>query len=120
MEDGGGIGGYVFPGVFLLLAAGAFLYANVVYTPEIIAANEQMKLESREVEIRKLLSAVQQHKQDGLDLEDLRIPLEASFGMTIEEYVSKVDDSKDSMGNSNFTSADEHLADVFRSISRVR
>jgi hypothetical protein len=120
MEDsGGGIAAYLAPGI-LLLAAGAFLYANVVYTPEIIENTVEMKLEIREVQIRKLLSVVQQHQQDGLDLDaELRAPLEEAFRMTIEEYVSSVDKDRNSDEKSNFAAADEELADALRSLSRV-
>ena len=114
MEDGGGLSGYLFPAVFLFLGIGAFLYANVVFTPEIISVNEQMALDLRQVEIRKLLSAVQKHIEAEKDLEDLRIPLEASLNLTIEEYVSKVDGGKD-LG---FTSADKDLANVLRVMSQ--
>lgn len=127
MEDWGG---YVVPAALLLLAAGAFLYANVVYTPEIIAANQEMRLQVREAEIQKLLAVVLQHKTDGLDLEELRVPLEASFGTTVEEYVAKVDEENVSPSTTTrttvavdlkkFTSADEELADILRTMSRPR
>jgi hypothetical protein len=113
---GGGIGAYLAPGI-LFLAAGAFLYANVVYTPEIMENNVEMKLEIREVQIRKLLSVVRQHQQDGLDLDaELRAPLEGAFRMTIQEYVSSIDQDRNSDEKSNFTRADEELADALRSI----
>jgi hypothetical protein len=118
-ESGGGIGAYLAPGI-LFLAAGAFVYANVVYTPEIMENNVEMKLEIREDQIRKLLSVVRQHQEDGLDLDaELRAPLEEAFRMTIEEYVSRVDQNKKSDEKSNFTTADGELADALRSIGRV-
>ena len=127
MEDWGR---YVVPAALLLLAAGAFLYANVVYTPEIIAANQEMRLQVREAEMQKLLAVVLQHKTDGLDLEELRVPLEASFGTTVEEYVAKVDEENVSPSTTTrttvaadlkkFTSADEELADILSTMSRPR
>lgn len=107
------------PGVFLLGGVAAFIYANVVYTPEIIEGMELMRLEDREVEVQQLLEVFQEHQQDGKDLEELRKPLEQTFGMTVEEYVAKVDGGKTSLEPSEFTSADETLADILRSMSRI-
>jgi hypothetical protein len=107
------------PGVFLLGGVAAFIYANVVYTPEIIEGMELMRLEDREVEVQQLLEVFQEHQKDGNDLEELRKPLEQTFGMTVEEYVAKVDDGKTSLEPSEFTSADETLADILRSMSRI-
>ena len=113
MEDGGDLGGLLLGpvGLLFLLAAGAFVYANVVYTPEIIAANEQMRLENREIEIQKLLAAVQQHQNEDKDLEELRLPIETSFGMTVGEYVSKVESGED-----GFADADRKLANILKSM----
>ena len=113
MEDGGDLGGLLLGpvGLLFLLAAGAFVYANVVYTPEIIAANEQMRLENREIEIQKLLAVVQQHQNEDKDLEELRLPIETSFGMTVGEYVSKVESGED-----GFADADRKLANILKSM----
>lgn len=100
-------------GAGLILAIGAFAYANAVYTPEILENSTQMRLQLREVEVQKLLAVVRNHEANGLDLEDLRRPLEETFGTTIEEYVSNVAAKKIEV-----TSADESLAEVLKSTCR--
>lgn len=115
--------GSIFPSIFggiLLLAVGAFLYANVVYTPEIIEQSEKTRLGNREIEMRKLLEFVQtESKGNDSLLEELRSPLEQAFGMTIEEYVSKVDNEKrTSPDQPAFANADAELANVLRPICR--
>jgi translation initiation factor 1 (eIF-1/SUI1) len=100
-------------GAVLLLTIGAFAYANAVYTPEILENSTQVRLQLRETQVRKLLVVVQNHDANGLDLEELRRPLEESFGMTIEEYVANVTTKK-----MEVTSADESLAEVLKSVRR--
>jgi hypothetical protein len=100
-------------GAVLLLTIGAFAYANAVYTPEILGNSTQMRLQLRETQVRKLLVLVQNHDANGLDLEELRRPLEETFAMTIEEYVANVTAKK-----MEVTSADESLAEVLKSVCR--
>ena len=70
-----------------------------------------MRLAAKEADRQKLLAVVQQHVADGLDLQDLRRPLETTFDMTIEEYVLNVETNKIEM-----TRADESLAQVLKPI----
>eukprot|EP00980_Cylindrotheca_fusiformis_P008003 scaffold1706_cov116-Cylindrotheca_fusiformis.AAC.6 len=100
-------------GAGLLVAIGAFVYANVVYTPEILENSVEMRLQLREVQVQKLLTVVQTHIANGLDLEDLRRPLEDTFGTTIEEYVADVDAKRIEV-----TSADQSLAEVLKGVFR--
>ena len=117
--------------VLLSLGIGAFAYANLKFTPEIIENTENMRLQLRESEVRKLVQVVmkQQQQQQGQQrtdgFGDLREPLETAFGMTIEEYVAAVDKyfSTDrqvdatSILEQRYTSADKELADILRPIS---
>ena len=80
----------ILPTVFLLGSISAFLYANLVYTPEIVENAERIRQEIREEEIQKLCQVVEQHKREGKDLEELRQPLEFALDMTIEDYVASV------------------------------
>ncbi len=47
----------------------------------------------REVEIQKLVTAIQNHLEGGNDLNELRVPLEATLGMTLEDYATAVSSS---------------------------
>ena len=75
------------PTVFLLGTITAFLYANMVYTPEIIENAERIRQEIRQEEIQRLLEVVQQHVNEGNDLEELRHPFEVALNMKIDNYV---------------------------------
>ena len=109
-----------FFGITLVLSIGVFYYANVVYTPEILENSKRMRLQVREIDRQKLLAAIQQHINDGLDLNELRETLEATFGMTIEEYVSSVEEESVRRGGGEeetevtITSADESLARILK------
>lgn len=99
---------------FLLLSmVAAFVYANAVYTPEIMENSTKMRLQAREIDLKKLVDAIEQHQAENRDLEELRRPLEESFGVTIEEYVTNVEKKK-----SELTSADESLAQLLKPICR--
>jgi hypothetical protein len=82
----------------LLFAVGAFLHANLVFTPQIIMEADRLRKTRRNVEIQKLVSAIQFHLESGNDLNELRIPLEAALGMTLEDYISDVSSSSPSSG----------------------
>lgn len=111
------------PGVFFLGAIAAFVFANVVYTPEILENAEQIRLETREEEIRSVLGAVRQHIQEGKDLENLRRPLEMALNMPVEDYVAAVSSETNSRTNegtstvassTEFTEADIGLASILK------
>jgi hypothetical protein len=109
------ISGLIVPGIFLTLAIGAFLYANVVFTPEIIENTEQMRLENREAEVRKLMALVTAHKNDGKDVEELRLALEEAFGMTVEEYIVDV---KNPNALTPYAGSDDDLAELLKPMAR--
>jgi hypothetical protein len=122
---GGGVSGLILPGLFLFLAIGAFLYANVVFTPEIIENMEQMRMENRKAEVQKLMALVAAHSKkkkndgDGDDssssLEELRFPLEEAFGMTVEEYIVDVQNPNALIP---YASADRDLAELLKPMAR--
>ena len=87
-----------------MLGVGAFLYANVVYTPEILEANEQMRMENRQEEVAKLLQAVKSGS-----IRELRPALEAALGRRVEDYVEQVQQNS-GKGDSAWTEADAELA----------
>jgi hypothetical protein len=111
----------VIPGVLLLGAISAFVFANLVYTPEILENAEQIRLETRDEEIRSVLDAVRQHVQEGKDLEELRRPLEVALNMSVEKYVQAVTAEKNSSNDESadrsteFTEADVGLASILAS-----
>lgn len=113
LSEQSGLGSSIsgFLSVSLLVSIATFYYANTVYTPEILENSKQMRLAAKEADRQKLLAVVQQHVADGLDLQDLRRPLETTFDMTIEEYVLNVETNKIEM-----TRADESLAQVLKPI----
>ena len=80
----------IIPIVFLMGSISAFIYANQVYTPEIVENAERIRQEIREEEIQKLFDVVQQHMLQGKDLEELRRPLEFALDMAIEDYIASV------------------------------
>lgn len=111
----------VIPGIFLLGAISAFVFANVVYTPEILENAEQIRLETREEEIRSVWNAVKQHVREGNDLEELRRPLEVALNMSIETYVQSIKNAQknheeeEKEGSTEFTEADIGLASLLDS-----
>ncbi len=110
------------PTVFFLGAISAFLYANIVYTPEIVENAERIRQEIRNEEMEKLLEVVEQHINEGNDMEELRKPLEVALNRTIEDYVdsvSKRDRNTELLSGartfSYFTDTDTRLASVLSS-----
>ena len=115
-EDGILLNGLILlPGIlFVTIAVGAFVYANVFITPEIIEANEQMRNEQREIQIRKLVDLVQSHLAvSNQNIEELRYPLEEAFGMSIEEYIVDVLEENPNT-TIHYTSADRDLAQLLK------
>jgi len=103
-------------GVILSIAAiGGFLFANIVYTPEIMKGAEQLRQSNREIEIRKLLVAIHNHEENGNELVELRLPLETALGTTLEEYIIAVESnlSKETTDKA-FTTADQDLANILK------
>ena len=82
-----------------------------MYTPEIIKANEQMRLENRELEIAKLLKVVEEGDSSN-SLAEIRPALELALGRTLEEYVAQVQQTKQDGGDITWTDSDVKLASV--------
>ncbi|MGK3734299.1 MAG: hypothetical protein ACI8RD_007835 [Bacillariaceae sp.] len=113
-------------GIILSTAAvGAFIFANIVYTPEIVKGAQQLRQSNREIEIRKLLAAVHSHcQEDGNELVELRLPIETALGTTLEEYITAVESESESNLNLNlsskettdraFTTADQDLVIILK------
>ena len=115
-EDGILLNGLILlPGIlFVIIAVGVFVYANVFITPEIVEANEQMRNEQREVQIRKLVDLVQSDLAvSNQNIEELRYPLEEAFGMSIEEYIVDVLEENPNT-TIHYTSADRDLAQLLK------
>jgi hypothetical protein len=115
-----GDGEVVAGGVTSVLAAGAaivglvgvsaFAYANAMYTPEILEGAERLRRTTRDAEVRKLRTAVQIHFESGNDVNELRVPLEAALGRTLEDYATAVASSSSSSSSPTIGSIDEALA----------
>ena len=73
------------PALVLLLAVAAFVYANVTYTSEIRQASDELRWQQRQDEISKIITMVGPNK----DVAELRRPLEAALGMTLEQYLEQ-------------------------------
>ena len=73
--------------------------------------------------MRSLLDAVQEHVNEGNDLEELRRPLEMALNMSIETYVlavinaekSSLNKEERTQGSTEFTEADQGLASLLDS-----
>lgn len=106
----------------LAAAIGAFVFANVAYTPEIMEGAQEMRQSNREVEIRKLVNAVRSHTDEGNEPAELRLPLETALGKTLEDYAAAVDLSSgdnDDTGGGDYlivTAADKDLAKAIKQI----
>jgi hypothetical protein len=74
----------LFVGLTLMAAAGIFAFVNLVLTPEIVEGASKLRQERREREVRKLIDAV---TEKGDSILELREPLEAALGVSLEEYV---------------------------------
>jgi hypothetical protein len=103
-------------GLVLVASVGAFVFANVVYTPEILEGAKDLRRSEREAEIRKLLKAVQSHEKGGKDLTELRVPLETALGKTLEDYVRAVLEPGSDANDALFTAADMELATMLKQI----
>ena len=110
-------------GIILSTAAvGAFIFANLVYTPEIVKGAQQLRQSNREIEIRKLLAAVHIHcQEDGNELGELRLPIETALGTTLEEYITAVESesnlnlsTEESTDRRAFTIADQDLVNILK------
>lgn len=115
----GGLVGKI--GLILSSAAiGGFLFANIVYTPEILKGAEQLRQSNREIEIRKLLVAIHTHEENGNELVELRLPLETALGTTLEDYIMAVDSSlSKETTDQAFTTADQDLANILKKKSAL-
>jgi len=118
--DGPDLGGLAIRilGLGLVASVLAFVYANVVYTPEILEGYRDIKRSERESEIRKLLEAVQSHVNDGTkestSILELRVPLETALGKTLEDYVRAVLEPGSESNDALFTAADMELASILK------
>ena len=123
-EDSSSFGfGFGTIGIILSTAAvGAFIFANLVYTPEIVKGAQQLRQSNREIEIRKLLAAVHIHcQEDGNELGELRLPIETALGTTLEEYITAVESesnlnlsTEESTDRRAFTIADQDLVNILK------
>lgn len=127
-SSGDGSNGLILPGIVLTIAIGTFVYANVFITPEIIEANEQMRMDTREIEVRKLIELVQKSHHLGEDeqqegttknLEELRYPLEQAFGMTIEDYIVDVLENPNNTTVMPYVNADQDLAALLKPMAKT-
>jgi len=105
-------------GIGLVASVGAFVYANIVYTPEILEGAKDIRRSERdrvrEAEIQKLLNAVQSHEKGGNDIAELRVPLETALGKTLEDYVRAVLEPGSDDNDSLFTASDTELATILK------
>lgn len=97
----------------LSAAVGAFIFANIVYTPEIVQGAQMLRQSNREIEIRKLLEAIHSHQVNGNALLELRLPLETALGTTLEEYIVAVESNLEDT-DTTFTRADQDLVNALK------
>ena len=123
VADGGGASMVNIPvllGLTTLAGAiGVFSYAKATLTPEIVQGAQQLRQDSREVEVKKLVEAVCKHtREEGGKLEELRKPLEVALGMSLEQYVDAVEEGTVTTTSSTevllYSKADEELAGIFK------
>ncbi|KAG7351119.1 hypothetical protein IV203_010479 [Nitzschia inconspicua] len=107
----------MFAGLVFATAVGIFAYANLVLTPEIVEGASLIRQENRQMEVQRLIDAVNSHVAKGNDLEDLRIPLEAALGVPLETYVEVLDEEgymTDIQGFPPLGEADQTLAFIIK------
>ena len=130
MSDVGGAsggGGNVLSSVTSVLAAGIviaaaiFVYANVVYTPEIIENARAMRKEEQTGQILALVKQLQRER--GVDgVRDSRDALEKVFGMSVEMYIGDVNRRMQENavsatdGGVSVSDAEKELAELLRTI----
>ena len=124
---GTGGGGNVLSSVISVLTAGfviaaaIFIYANVVYTPEIIENARAMRQEEQTEQTLALVKQIQEER--GVEgVRDSRDALENVFGMNVERYIEAIDgrlqgnvDSRVA-GNVSVSETEKELAELLRSI----
>lgn len=92
----------------IVIAAAIFLYANVVYTPEIIENARAMRQEEQTQLILALVKQLQRER--GVEgVRQSRDALEKVFGMSVEKYIEGID--ADSVSE-----AEKELVTLLRSI----
>ena len=98
----------------LVIAAAIFLYANVVYTPEIVQNAKAMR---EEEQATQLLELIQQLQSEGRDMEDSKMALEAVFGMSVGEYVASIDEKGENEDDDiGVSDAEKELVELLRVI----
>ena len=114
----------------VVIAAAIFLYANVVYTPEIIENAQAMRQEKQASQILALVRQLQEKEKEegreGTTMEDkganARDALKKVFGMSIQNYVDHVEGrirSKDINSKSEsiaVSDAEKELVTILRSL----
>lgn len=103
----------------LAIAASIFLYANVVYTPEIMQNAEAMRAEERATQLLGLVKQLQNEDGRDISMEDSKKALEAVFGMTVGEYMQSIDEKqneREEAGGIGVSDAEKELVEVLRSI----
>eukprot|EP00586_Coscinodiscus_wailesii_P022209 CAMPEP_0172504096 /NCGR_PEP_ID=MMETSP1066-20121228/175337_1 /TAXON_ID=671091 /ORGANISM="Coscinodiscus wailesii, Strain CCMP2513" /LENGTH=289 /DNA_ID=CAMNT_0013280109 /DNA_START=34 /DNA_END=900 /DNA_ORIENTATION=- len=78
---------------------------------QLAEAGITMMMEEDEGELELLLATVKEKKEKGDDLEILRESLEAAFGMSVEEYIAKVDKN---FSSQYLTKSGKELANILR------
>mmetsp|Transcript_1398 Transcript_1398/g.2993 ORF Transcript_1398/g.2993 Transcript_1398/m.2993 type:complete len:216 (+) Transcript_1398:63-710(+) len=98
----------------LVIAAAIFLYANVVYTPEIVQNAKAMR---EEEQATQLIELIQQLQSEGRDMDESRVALETVFGMSVGEYAVSVDAKGKNEGvDIGVSDAEMELVELLRSI----
>ena len=116
----------------LVIAAAIFLYANVVYTPEIIENAQAMREEEQAAQILALVRQLREEEEEdergreGTTMDNkganAREALEKMFGMSIQDYAEHVEgriQSKDSNSKSEsiaVSDAEKELVTILRSL----
>jgi hypothetical protein len=78
---------------------------------ELVEAGMNVMQKESEGEMENLLKMVQKKQEDGAGIESIKELLEATFGMTIQEFIAKVDKNPNSK---YLTETTKDLAEVLR------
>jgi hypothetical protein len=78
---------------------------------ELVEAGINVMQQENEEEMENILKMVQKKKEDGAGIESIKEPMEAALGMTIQEFIAKVDKNPNS---EYLTGTTKDLAEVLR------
>lgn len=78
-----------------------------------------MRQEMRDSELLRLIAAVKNHTEKGKSFAELRIPLEAVLGVSLEKYVEAVEEKEDGGGGQKTVDGVPFRGDAHKELASI-